>query len=84
MTSDAAAEIRTHVVCSLPALVSRTGRAQQVRTLCLAKLERDRRRARRVAAVAAFGRHLVPALAAGLFALYARDVVSITLRTFSV
>jgi hypothetical protein len=83
MTSDAD-EIRNHVVCSLPTLVSRTGRARRVRARCVAKLERDRRRSRRLAAIAVFGRHLVvPALAAGLFALYAKDLVSITLRTFS-
>jgi hypothetical protein len=37
-----------------------------------------------VAAISRFGRHIVaPALAAGLFVLYAADLVSITLRSFS-
>jgi hypothetical protein len=84
MTHDDADGIRNHEVCSLPTLVCEAGRARRVRALCLAKLERDRRRARRLGAIAVFGRHLVvPALAAGLFVLYASDVVSITLRTFS-
>jgi hypothetical protein len=64
--------------------MSESGRATRVRALCRAKLERDRRRSRRLAALSLFGRHLaVPALAAGLFALYATDLLSITLRTFT-
>jgi hypothetical protein len=84
MTRDAGGEIlRDHFVCTLPVLVPGALRAERVRALCRARLERDRRRSRRVAAVSRFGRHIVaPALAAGLFALYAADLVSITLRTF--
>ena len=83
MTPDTADEIRTHGVCALPTLMSEAGRAERVRALCRAKLERDRRRSRRLAAISRFGRHfVVPALGAGLFALYATDLVSITLRTF--
>lgn len=84
MTPEAAGEIHDHFVCTLPPLVPGAGRAERVRALCRAKLERDRRRSRRLAAISRFGRHIVaPALAAGLFVLYAADLVSITLRTFS-
>lgn len=84
MKRDTADERRTHVISVLPVLVSEPGRAERVRALCRAKLERDRRRSRRLAAISLVGRHLVvPALAAGLFALYLTDLVSITLRTFS-
>ena len=84
MTRDTADEIRTHAVCALPVLRSEAGRAEHVRALCRAKLENDRRRSRRLAAISRFGRHFVaPALAAGLFTLYATDLVSITLRTFN-
>ena len=84
MTRDTADEIRNHAVCALPMLRSESGRAGRVRALCRARLERDRRRSRRLAAISLFGRHLVvPALAAGLFALYATDLVFITLRIFN-
>ena len=84
MRRDTADEIRTHAVCALPVLRSEAGRAGHVRARCRAKLESDRRRSRRLAAISRFGRHFVaPALAAGLFALYASDLVTITLRTFS-
>lgn len=84
MTVDAADEIRDHVVCTLPPLTPGSGRAEGVRAMCRARLERDRRRSHRRAALSRFGRHVVaPALTAGLFARYATDVVSITLRTFS-
>ena len=84
MTRDAAGEIlRDHFVCTLSVLAPGALRAERVRALCRARLERDRRRSRRLAALSRFGRHIVaPALAAGLFALYAADLVSITLRTF--
>ena len=79
------AGIRNDLVGTVPALVPRAVRAERVRALCRAKLERDRRRSRRLAAVSHFGRHIVaPALAAGLFALYAADLVSITVRTLTV
>ena len=84
MTPEAAGEIRDHFVCTLPPLVPGAVRAERVRALCRAKLERDRRRSRRLAAISRFGRHIVaPALAAGLFVLYAADLVSITMRIFS-
>jgi hypothetical protein len=84
MTRDTADDIRHHAVCALPALSADTRRAERVRALCRTRLEHNRRRSRRLAAISLFGRHLVvPALAAGLFALYATDLVSITLRTFS-
>lgn len=77
-------ELRDQLVCALPALLPGSIRAQRVRALCRARLERDRRRSRRLAAISRFGRQIVvPALAAGLFALYAADLVSITVRTFS-
>lgn len=84
MTPEAAGEIQDRFVCPLPPLVPGSVRAERVRALCRAKLERDRRRSRRLAAISRFGRHIVaPALAAGLFVLYAADLVSITVRTFS-
>jgi len=83
MTPESAGEIRNHCVYALPPLVPGAGRADRVRALCRAKLERDRRRSRRLAAISRFGRHVVaPALAAGLLVLYATDLVSITVRTF--
>jgi hypothetical protein len=84
MTRGTADDLRTHLMDALPTLMSDAGRAARVRAQCRAKLERDRRRSRRLAAISLVGRHLVaPALAAGLFALYATDLVSITLRTFN-
>lgn len=84
MTRDTVDEIRTDAVCALPTLVPEAGRAERVRARCRARLECDRRRSRRRAAISLFARHrIVPALAAGLFALYATDLVSITLRTFN-
>jgi hypothetical protein len=84
MTPEAAGEIHDHFVCTLPPLVPGAVRAERVRALGRAKLERDRRRSRRLAAISRFGRHIVaPALAAGLFVLYATDLVSITVRIFS-
>ena len=84
MTRDIADEIRADVFAALPTLVSEADRAERVRARCCARLEGDRRRSRRLAAISLFGRHLVaPALAAGLLALYAVDLVSITVRTFT-
>ena len=83
MTRETADDMPDDRVCVLPTLMPDAGRAERVRRLCRAKLESDRRRAGRLAALSRFGHHLVvPALAAGLFALYAADVVSITLRTY--
>lgn len=82
MTSEANDVI--HFACTLPPLVPGAARAARVRALCRSRLERDRRRSKRLADISRFGRHfVVPALAAGLFALYAADLVSITVRTFS-
>lgn len=84
MTSEADDVIRNHFACALPPLVPGSARAERVRALCRARLERGRRRSKRLAEISRFGRHfVVPALAAGLFALYAADLVSITVRTFS-
>ena len=84
MTREADGEIRNHLSCTLPPLLPGAVRTERVRALCRARLERDRRRSRRLAAISRFGRQIVvPALAAGLFALYAADLLSITVRTFS-
>jgi hypothetical protein len=84
MRPDTADEIRQHAVCALPALRSDACRAKRLRAMCRTRLEHDRRRSRRLALISQFGRHLVvPALTAGLFVLYAADLVSITLRTFN-
>ena len=59
-------------------------RAEQVRARCRARLERDRRRSRRLASISRFGRHVVaPAIVAGLLLVYAVDLLSITLRPFT-
>ena len=86
MTSEANDVI--HFACTLPPLVPGAARAARVRadgrSVRHHELERDRRRSKRLADISRFGRHfVVPALAAGLFALYAADLVSITVRTFS-
>ena len=84
MTVNETHDITNHFVSDLPLLTPRADRAERVRAVCRARLERDRRRSKRVAAISRFGRHVVaPAVAAGLLALYAADVVSITLRTFT-
>jgi hypothetical protein len=72
---------------SLPvtSLAPATARAERVRALCLARLESDRRRSTRLAAISRFGRQVVtPAIIAGLFMLYAADLLSTTLRAFTV
>jgi hypothetical protein len=82
--TDEARAIRDHVVSALPQLVPPAARTERVRTLCSTRLERDRHRSARVAAITRFGRHIVaPAIVAGLFASYAADLLSITLRTFT-
>ena len=76
--------IRDHVVATLPRLAPTAARADHVRARCRARLERDRRRSRRLASIARFGRHVVaPAIIAGLFLVYAVDLLSITLRAFT-
>jgi hypothetical protein len=73
-----------HAVAMLSPLTPGVARAVQVRALCRARLERDRRRSKRLATLTRFGQYVVaPAIAAGLFALYAAHVVSITLRTLT-
>ena len=85
MTPDIADDMRHLVVCALPTLSPDARRAERVRAMCRTRLEHDRRRSRRLAVISRLGRHLVvPALTAALFALYAADLVSITLRTFAV
>ena len=84
MMADDLPDIRDHVVATLPPLVPTAARTERVRALCRARLERDRRRSRRLASISRLGRHLVlPALSAGLFVLYAADLLSITLRVFT-
>ena len=69
---------------SLPPLAPAATRTERVRARCLARLERDRRRSRRIASLSRLGRHVVaPAILAGLFAVYAADLLSITLRVFT-
>ena len=85
MTFDPADEVRDHLVSALPRLTPGSARAERVRALCRARLERDYRRSRRLDAISRFGRHVVaPAIALGLFALYAADLVVTTLRTLTV
>ena len=77
-------DVCDHVVATLPPLAPAAARAERIRALCRARLERDRRRSRRLAAISRLGRHVVvPALSAGLFVLYAADLLSITLRVFT-
>jgi hypothetical protein len=69
---------------SLPPLAPAAGRTDRVRALCRARLDRDRRRSRRLAAVANLGRHVVaPAILAGLLLVYAADLLTIALRSFT-
>jgi hypothetical protein len=84
MTADDGREIRDHVVATLPLLRPGAARAQRVQAQCRARLERDRRRSRQLASISRFGRHVAaPAIVAALVALYAADVLSITLRVFT-
>ena len=84
MMFDTADDVRNHLVSALPRLTPGHVRADRVRSLCLARLERDHRRSRRLTAISSFGRHVVaPAIAVGLFALYAADLVVNTLRTLT-
>jgi hypothetical protein len=69
---------------SLPPLAPAAARTDRVRALCRARLERDRRRSRRLASIAQLGRHVVaPAILAGLFLVYAADLLTIALRSFT-
>ena len=84
MMFDTADAVRNHLVSALPRLTPGSVRADRVRALCLARLERDHRRSRRLNAISHVGRHIVaPAIAVGLFALYAADLMVTTLRTFA-
>jgi len=77
-------DVRDHVVATLAPLAPAAARAERVRALCRARLERDRRRSRRLASISRLGRHIVaPAIIAGLFLVYAVDLLSITLRAFT-
>lgn len=77
-------DVRNHVVATLAPLAPAAARAERVRALCRARLERDRRRSRRLASISRLGRHVVaPAIIAGLFLVYAVDLLSITLRAFT-
>ena len=69
----------------LPPLAPAAARAEQVRARCRARLERVRLRSRRLEAISRFGQHIVaPAIVGALVALYITDLVSITLRAFTV
>ena len=69
---------------SLSPLAPAAARTDRVRALCCARLERDRRRSRRLASIAHLGRHVVaPAILAGLFLVYAADLLTIALRSFT-
>jgi hypothetical protein len=69
---------------SLPQLSPTPAHTERTRAVCLRRLDRDRMRSRRLAAVSRFGRHIVaPAIAAVLVMLYAADLVSVTVRTFT-
>jgi hypothetical protein len=84
MMFDAADDVRNHLVSALPRLTPGRVHADRVRALCLAQLERAHRRSRRLNVITRFGRHVVaPAIAGGLFALYAADLVVTTLRTLT-
>ena len=77
-------DIRDLVVTTLTPLSPAAARDERVRALCRARLERDRRRSHRFASIARLGRHvLAPAIIAGLFLVYAADLLSITLRAFT-
>ena len=84
MTANHVRDIQDRDGLPLPPLVPDAVRAERVRALCRARLERDRRRSGRLSAISQFGRHVAaPAIIVGLFVLYAVDLVSITLRTFT-
>ena len=69
---------------SLMPLAPTAARTERVRARCLARLERDRRRSRRLASLSRLGRHVVaPAIIAGLFLVYAADLLTIALRSFT-
>jgi hypothetical protein len=77
-------DMRDHIVATLPPLAPAAARVERVRALCRARLERDRRRSRRLASMSRLGRHVVaPAIIAGLFLAYAADLLSTTLRAFT-
>jgi hypothetical protein len=68
----------------VPPLAPAAARTERVLALCLAGLERDRRRSRRLASIAHLGRHVVaPAILGGLFLVYATDLLTIALRSFT-
>lgn len=71
-------------ISTLPALIPDSGRSGRVRARCRARLERGRRRSRKLAALANAGRHVIPpAFAAALCAAYLVDLVRTALRTLS-
>jgi len=71
-------------VSTLPLLTPDATRARRVRSRCLARFERDRRRSERLTALAGFGRHVVaPVFAAALCTAYALALVDTALRTLS-
>ena len=84
MMADDVQDIRDHVVATLPPLVPTAARTERVRALCRARLERDRRRSRQLASISRLGRDVIaPAIIAGLFLIYAVDLLSTTLRAFT-
>ena len=84
MTPHDLTDITDHIVATVPLLEPDAARAARVRERCIARLRRNHRRSRRLSSISRFGRHIAaPAIIAGLFALYAADLLSITLRTFT-
>ena len=71
-------------ISTLPMLIPDPRRAERVRARCRIRLERGRRRSRKLAAIADVGRRIIPpALAAILYAAYLADLVQTALRTLS-
>ena len=71
-------------ISTLPVLVPDPRRAERVRARCRTRLDRGRRRSRKLAALADVGGLIIPpALAAILYAAYLADLVQTALRTLS-
>ena len=84
MMPDQVHDVQNHVVSMLPRLTGQGARANRVRALCRARLDRDRRRARWLAVMSRFGRNVVaPVLVGGLVALCGVDLLSNAVRAFT-
>ena len=72
------------MISTLPALIPDSRRAECVRARCRTRLERGRRRSRKLAAVARVGHYVIPpAFAAALGFAYVVELVSTALRALS-